>query len=343
MRGGWRAWAELLRAPLLLSPIADVLAGWTVGMLYAVRRTAGSPLASDADVWRTARDSLPALALAALTGVFLLAAGMAQNAVADSVDDALRKPSRPLPRGAIGIRAARAAMWALTAAAVACAVLTGVRSLVLCVAVIALTATYHLALKRFRLPGCLALGSLRGFDMLLGTAAVATASASWLPAFDTPPLGLVSPAQPLVIAGLYALFVTGAALHASTDDSPPNASTRRWSRAGLALHAIVLLVLPWKFSPVDAGDATAVTDHAALQASSLLLPVVTLWALGRLLIGFRTLPPGPLTGVALSGLYLFGAIVCLRYDAAGIGLAAAALVLLLFGASRRMRRAFPPS
>ena len=53
----------------------------------------------------------------------------------------------------------------------------------------------------------------------------------------------------------------------------------------------------------------------------------------------RRLPPPPLTGVALSNLYLVGAGLCLAGGQPG----AAGLVVALFALSKRLMRIFPPS
>ncbi len=295
-RTGALALLEVLRAPLLLSPVSDVVAGWSVASLATGRTGHGVPLVA-----------------AAACGTCLLAAGMAQNALADRADDAARKPDRPLPRGAVSARTVGVVFAALTVAALLfTAAAPGTTSTA--VAIVVLTAAYHLLLKPVRVAGCLALGGLRGLDMALGAVAALGGVG--------PLLEVATPFAPLVACAGYALYVTGASLHASTDDGPGGEA---WSAAGLLLASAALVGLA----------AIAGTSSAA---SVVTWPVFAL-ALWRLVDGRRRLPPPALTGVALSNLVILGAGLCL-----GAGrVPEAALLLGLFLLSKRMLRVFPPS
>jgi 4-hydroxybenzoate polyprenyltransferase len=340
-RGGTlRAWGQLLRAPLLLTPAADVLAGWSVafgeGIGYG-RAFAG--LTSDAEA--RAYDT-PGIALAGwdvllrtvLVGTCLLAAGMAQNGVADAAEDRRAKPDRPIPRGAVGPVAAHAAWVGLTLAALALASSLGREVLLAAGAIAVLTAAYHLGLKRTRVAGCLVLGAARGLDLALGGLALVNASRA-APAGS--PLALLARSNlddfQLVVPA-YAAYVACASLHASTDDEPP--AGRVWSRLGLGGAALVL-----------AGFA-ALAAHALSRGGldhplRLLAPVLLLVALARLLRAWRLRPPPAVTGVALSNLYLFDAAVASLVAHVPFGPGAAGLILLLFAASRLLLRTFPPT
>lgn len=204
-----RALLTVLRAPLLLSPLADSLAGWTLA-----RWDAGQS-------WTAQLTELPP---AALAGCCLLAAGMAQNALVDQQDDRLRKPDRPLPRGDLSPAFVGLCWGLLTLAALGLCVISptlwpGV------LLIIALSAAYHLLLKVQRLAGCLSLGILRGTSMGLG---VLAAGGQW-------PGGI-----PLLGCAVYGLYIMGASLHASTDDEPRQGSG---SVVGLGLCLAVLLAL----------------------------------------------------------------------------------------------------
>jgi 4-hydroxybenzoate polyprenyltransferase len=339
--GGWRAWAELLRAPLLLSPVADVLAGWCLGA--ACFRLPGGDRSRLAGVLEeAARSPSRELAAAAAAGICLLAAGMAQNALADRDDDALRKPGRPLPRGALSPREVAVAWAALTLAGMGLAASVSGAALAVAAAIAGLTAAYHYGLKPLRAAGCLTLGTLRACDLLLGVCVamawlVRAEGAPILPGpvmFDTP--------VALTVAGLYAAFMTGASLHASTDDEAPSRPSRLASLLGTSLNQLALAGLT-----VVLADMAIVrllrSPDAGAWAMLLAGLALTAFAILRAWRGARTLPPGPLTGVLLSGLYLFDAAVCAAHPSGRAGLAASAFVLLLFCASRIMRRSFPPT
>ncbi|MCB9899155.1 MAG: UbiA family prenyltransferase [Planctomycetes bacterium] len=313
-----RALLEVLRAPLLLSPVADVSAGFALAV------------AADGVREQPAGDGLALLLPACAVGVLLLGAGMAQNALADAEDDRLRKPTRPLPRGDIGPVAVGLTFIALTGAALTLArreshLLPAALSIVL------LTVAYHAMLKRRRVLGCLTLGALRALDMGLGVLAAQAAGDALLRPIPQPELlwtGLGEASAPLLACAAYGLYVFGASLHASTDDEP-DARAQPASRAGLALCSAVL-----------AGGAAAL----AVLPPMPWLPrlggaVLLLLALARLLLAMRTRPAPAVTGAALSNVSLTGAALCFasaRFDLA-------ALALLCFLGGRALLRAFPPS
>jgi 4-hydroxybenzoate polyprenyltransferase len=340
-RGGWRAWAELLRAPLLLSPIADVLAGWSIGVASTRLMAQDDPHPGPVFAEAT-RVVSPALACAAVAGVCLLAAGMAQNALADQRDDAERKPLRPLPRGALS----RAAVWiawsGLSLAGLGLAASVSRPAMFVALGILALTAAYHVALKRFRLPGCLALGGLRALDLSLGACVAKT----WLDRSDGAP-SLPYPTQwtpvlAVMTAAFYALFMAGASLHASTDDEAPGGKRPLASRFGVGLHLLALAAFAGLFGVTVLGRFMLTKDNTGLVMAAPALGLAC-FAFVRAWRAARSLPPGPLTGVLLSGLYLFDAIACLAHRTLWIALLSSAFVLALFAASRRMRRAFPPT
>lgn len=315
-RRGVAALLEVLRAPLLLSPVADVYAGWILVEWLSVA-------AQDREGWRQALALPPggaALLLAAAgAGICLLAAGMAQNALVDLEDDRRRKPDRPLPRRALSMAAVRAT-WAL-ASVVALGLVQGVDGgPALALAIVAGTSTYHLGLKRWRVPGVVMLGLLRGGSLGLGVLAARTVGID--AAGPDPDL-----AAAWLGAALYALYIGGAALHASTDDEASSAGA---SLTGLLLASLVLgtwsLIAAIRLANTGAGQA-------ALGLA------VLAWALVRLRLAILRKPPPAVTGVALSGLHLLHAGVA----ALAVGPAAAAVMLLLFAASRALLRCYPPS
>ena len=308
--GRVRAVLEALRAPLLLSPVADVLAGWCV-MAGAARDGASV-------------DGAPGVfARAALAGCCLLASGMAQNALVDLEDDRRRRPSRPLPRGAVGTRPIAVVMVTTALAALALAATISTDALAVAALVLAVSAAYHAGLKRRRLVGCGLLGAARGLDLLLGAVAWASlhpGASSW-------------PAPVQAAAGLYALYMAGASLHASTDDEH---GSRVWSRAGLGLSFATLGTLL-----LAAGWQAWQARGAALAPAAGL--AVLAWATARLAQAAGRLPAPALTGVALSNLHLVDAGLCLVAAPLALAAPSAAVVLALYWLSRRLLGVFPPS
>jgi 4-hydroxybenzoate polyprenyltransferase len=330
-----RAWLEVLRAPLLLSPCADVLAGWSLAFTVAfVRASAAEPSAGDA--FRAPGAALaawPVLLRAMLTGMCLLAAGMAQNAVADVEDDRRRKPGRPIPRGALSVGAARAAWVGLTLMALVVAASVSERLLDVAAAIAALTWLYHFVLKRWRLPGCAALGALRGLDLALGGVALMAASAGARPGSTEDALRFANLGPVLLTAPGYAAYMACASLHASTDDEP---GARAWSRLGLgAAVALLLILLVLTVAPLlRAGETSPVRWLSAVLVAAAILRLARAW---------RRLPPPAVTGVALSNLYLFDAsVVCFgNYEPLALG--GGAFILALFVLGRLFLRIVPPS
>lgn len=284
-----RARLEVLRAPLLLTPSADVLGGaaWAAA---------------------SARADLPwtDLAVAALTGTALLASGMAHNAWADRAEDRRLKPERPLARGALRPADVLALWWggaalALLGSAWLPALLPAT------VAILIVSQLYHFGLKRWRLTGCLALGTARGLDVALGAALVLPGRDAWWLA-------------PL----LYGAYVAAASLHASTDDEAPG---RPLGRRGVLLaqgllgaQAVALLAvapLPWALAGATLFGFVALRLHRAT----------------------RQLPPPAVTGALLSALPLLMAAWALGAARPS----AAALALAMFVLAGRARQAFPPS
>ena len=330
-RGGrLRAWAELLRAPLLLSPAADVLAGWSVAAGHAWTVQQALADTGPETLVQIQRAGVPALLLAATTATCLLAAGMAQNAFVDRRDDAARKPDRPIPSGRIAPRAAFVAWVGLSVAGLLAGVAADLWKAAL--AIIIGTAAYHLVLKPLRGPACLMLGALRGLSLFLG---------AW--AFDEGPFLALAPDGPVLVYRhatvaarpfvlLYAAYMAGASLHASTDDSR---ETSAWSRVGIAT-CLVTMITAAVFAL--AGWSSA---HGNFEAGGVVL--IAAFGVFRLARAWRVLPPGPLTGVALSGLFVLHALVCVGRGPPVFGWIAAGLVALLFLASRALRGGFPPT
>ncbi len=335
--GSLRPMLETLRAPLLLSPIADVLAGASVAMATLV------PAGARAS--RVLFDSPhPALtvigrpvALAALVGVCLLASGMAQNALVDHDADRARRPDRPLPRGAVSRTSVRAVHLGGAGIALLIATFLSLPFLAVTSGVIVVSALYHVGLKRHRLAGSVALGLARGLDMTLGIMVV-DAMTPALTGGALERIGWDGGSWPLfMFPALYALYITGASLHASTDDVERTPLLRSISRFGLLVCGLLLLALAmialveteWQF---HFGGPYPQTGHLA--------GAVFIIALLRLVRAAAERPPPAVTGVALSNLFLLQAGIAVHF---GLQTVAGVIILLLYGMSRLMLRVFPPS
>ena len=141
-----RDWLRFLRAPLAPTAAWDALA-----CLALALTAAGRPLSSVRPL-----DAL----LLALTSLCLYAFGMGLNDVADRARDRRLAPDRPLPSGAISVRVATGVMVLLGALALGIGGgPAGSREAV--ALALGLAALYDLFLKRWVVPGVLAMGGVR--------------------------------------------------------------------------------------------------------------------------------------------------------------------------------------
>lgn len=174
---------RLLRVGTLFSPAADVVAGASV---------AGLP-------WS------PELVRAALASLLLYAAGMVWNDIADRRLDAVQRPERPLPSGAVGLPAALGLGTAL---------LAGGLLLSPCplhhAAIAALVLVYDFLGKRVEWVGALLMGLLRGLNLGTGWA-LATALQA-----DTP----ASTQRLLIAACCYAAYIVAVTILGIFEDLP---------------------------------------------------------------------------------------------------------------------------
>jgi 4-hydroxybenzoate polyprenyltransferase len=163
-RAGARAWLALLRAPNLLTVPGDPLAG---ALLAMADRGWNEPLP-----WAAAASS-----------VFLYAAGLIDNDLADLDEDRRERPTRPLPSGAMSTLRASAGRIGLFTWGLVLAALCGPHALLVACGLVILVLAYNHGLKRVPVLGPLAMGACRGLSVLLGAAAVAPlapeASMTW--------------------------------------------------------------------------------------------------------------------------------------------------------------------
>jgi 4-hydroxybenzoate polyprenyltransferase len=157
-----------LRAPLAASAIANLL----VGIALAQRVTPLTPRA------------LAGIGVLCLATLCLYWAGMGLNDLFDLERDRELYPKRPLPSGRLPLGIARGVAWGLLASGIGAGGLgawlatgTPLRGLFGATAVALCILAYDAGLKRWRIPGAIAMGSCRFSNALFGAYALGW----WLP------------------------------------------------------------------------------------------------------------------------------------------------------------------
>ena len=164
LNGVLRGYLELLRPANVVTAVADVLAG------YAVAGRANTR-------------ALPWLLTAT---VCLYAGGVVLNDFFDRGLDAVERPERPIPSGRVPAPGAAALGAALLAAGVVAAAQGTLAAAALAATIVVLVVLYDARVKRHPIAGPVNMGLCRGFNLLLGVAAVPAAVAvSW-------PIALIS-------------------------------------------------------------------------------------------------------------------------------------------------------
>ncbi len=214
---------RLCRPANALTAAADVAAGWCI--------------AGAAD-WRT-------LALLAPASMLLYAGGIAFNDVCDAKIDAVERPERPIPSGAISRQAAAALSIGLLLLGVALAIAASMMSEAsrhagpIAAALVVAIVLYDVVLKRHALTGPIGMGACRGLNLMLGVSASAVALGVWWP-----------------VAALHVLHIAGVTAMARREavDKP------RRRGVALALAATTLTIFGW----VAAGFLTIGVDPILL-------------------------------------------------------------------------------
>lgn len=304
----------LARAPLAATAAANAL----VGLLLA--RPAGP--------W-DARALAGALALA-LASCCLYWAGMALNDVFDLERDRSLHPTRPIPAGRVS-RAGGALFGAallaggLALGAAAGALLAGaagaLRGLAGAGAVAACVLLYDGWLKRWRLPGSLAMGACRGVNALVGPLAAGALSA---------PLELGAPGGGLALAyaallTFYVAALTGVSTLEDEDAPRTRVALAFGATAAAPLAAAALTLVPGGASPlallgwgplvwrVAREGAAAAREGTRTRGGRMTIALLRgLWALdlGALLAGLAGAPAAVLAAGlgALAALFALGAL-----------------------------------
>lgn len=303
--GGILAWLRLLRAPIVFTAASNPLAA----CLSAVRWNDPIP-------WEPLALLLPGSACLGM-------AGMALNDYFDRQRDAERRPSRPIPSGAIPAESALAAGLALLVIGVGLAFAASRTSGLLAAASAGFILLYDAALKDWGTVGAWSLGLARCANACAGLALAPSAArlldSSWAARTEWfyPVLLL------LLIQSLTQLS------RLEDDDSPP--ASRQMS---VGVYTFLLMIGPWVLQAkvalgVRKGYPGAGLAYAALGLLSLLLVV-------RLIPALRDPSEARirgLVGTALLALLLFDAAAILSsgHLLAGLAVAASLPAAWLFG------------
>ena len=209
--GGWRAWAQLVRAPNLLTAPGDPLAGLSLALLGG------------------AEGRLTDVIPCAITSLCLYAAGMISNDYFDFRADLVERPGRPLPSGLIKRGAALGVAVLMAVIGIVVAWRVGYWALGIACVLTAAIVSYNAGLKKVPGVGCINMGACRGLSLLLG------ASVAGRP-------GLTSYTALSAACGL-TLYVAAVTAIAATETESVRIGGKRWVPAGVLIACFVLLTI----------------------------------------------------------------------------------------------------
>ncbi len=297
----FRHWLQLLRAPNLFTVPGDPLAGF----LLAYGAANGGKALLD-----------PRAALAVLASLCLYSAGLVLNDLLDLDEDRRERPDRPLPSGAVPVRAAKIACGALTLVGLAAMTLVaGQAGSVVAIALALCIGCYNGVTKNIPVLGAMNMGACRGLSLWLG--AVAATQQAW------PQAGIVL--MGAIILTAYIAAVTNLARHETRPSAPVFARV---------LPALVLfgatLLFHFGLGPIFQRLATTMFAIALAFASA---------EAGRL---FRKPAPPlpPSIGALIRVLLPLQAALCLTFPFTMQARATAIALLVLMPVSRIVGRRF---
>ena len=149
---------RLVRLPLVFTTTGDVLVGYLVNL---------SILAVGRFLFLAPLDVLLA---AVLCSAMLYLFGMAMNDIVDRERDREIHPDRPIPSGRLSVTSARATAATALAGGLGIAIGRGPLATAVALLMVTLIVLYNGLLKRWAIPGSVAMGSIRGLNILLGWA-----------------------------------------------------------------------------------------------------------------------------------------------------------------------------
>lgn len=211
----------LLRPPNLVTAMGDTLAGLAFGGMLAGVSNEYSLLFQLDVVWLL------------LSSVCLYAGGVVLNDRADARLDAVERPERPIPSGAVSERMASWFVAVLFSIALLSALLAGIHSLYVATGTLLWILIYDLRAKSHPVWGPLSMGLCRSGNLLLGSSLYLTAFPQFWPFLLIPLLYIASitwisrfevhgggkPTGPLAIASVllisFSLLIYGLRSHSS--------------------------------------------------------------------------------------------------------------------------------
>ena len=247
---------RLLRLPLFVTAVADVLAGYTVAML---------PRLGKFD-WHVA-----AMLAGTSTGLYLF--GMVTNDLVDVRRDRWLGAPRPLATGELGIGTAVLLLLATAGLAAGCAVHLPGTALLLAIATFVTVGLYNLAAKHG--PATIAMtvmGLARFFNFGIGASAVVgiPVAAGW---------GLFAPSGPLWMRLGLAIFFAAAVItgYSIAERRQETVSSRPWLVAFIATAVVgfILIAMPTVWPALQKGPirfVPPVTRVLAMLVLALLWP-----------------------------------------------------------------------
>jgi len=282
-----RAYLRLIRIPNVFTAFADVAAG------VCIARAGGFQ-------WQDLR--------LVLASGWLYCAGMVWNDYFDHEVDAVERPERPIPSGAVSLRSAAILGFTLSALGLTLAALHGRVALAIAASLLVAILAYDAALKD-TWAGPITMGMCRALNVLLGL------GAHWSARAFTEPLWIVLGIFTLLITRLSRFEVAGT----------ERARVLPTLRAFSALAVVGCAVLAWY---AQHHAATPLGWLAAGSACALVL-----WRERQLLGALWQTPSGPNLGRAIGGgIMLMPAIDASFVAASGAPLSAAATCLCMLPA-----------
>jgi 4-hydroxybenzoate polyprenyltransferase len=227
-----RAWLQLLRPANIATAPADVLAG---------AAAAGALLPPS-----------PSLAWLAAASCALYGGGIVLNDFFDRHLDAVERPERPIPSGAVRASFAAALGFSLLGAGVAAAMLAGGSAWLVAIAIAGAVLLYDARAKHHPIAGPVAMGTCRALNLLLGMAAAPSAIGRYCP------LAII----PLVYVAAVTVVSRGE-VHGSRK---PVARTALVMIAGVIVALVALATSGGRAAPLPSPDRIATILVAAWLA-----------------------------------------------------------------------------
>jgi 4-hydroxybenzoate polyprenyltransferase len=285
-------WLRLLRLPNLLTVPGDAVAGFLLTVTHNGN-------------WQPFR-----LLFAMAAAILLYSFGLLLNDIMDMNVDLQERPERPLPSGAVSLNSALGVAVACALTGLNLALFAGLNTLLIAATLALMIILYNGVLKKWLLPGIIAMGLCRGMSFALGVSAALPRKGfndGWL--------------NPSVILGFVVVFLSITALSAVARDEMRQ-QKRKTSLPLLPFTALMLTLPPLLIIQWNHGLLKQPMLSAALFL--LIMALMHAWLLGTTL--YR-LQPVPITvGGHLRNHLLVQACLCALCNRPGLGVA---LILVL--------------